>query len=193
MTVVDTSTRMRQVRALDALALGLSLFLSLLFAAASRSRAVQVERVAPLLLLVCRLSELVLQLLTLLRFVRSYLPVAAAGPRWFTFQHFPPALTTARRSHDRPHNTSPPTEAPRPLISFNNSGAVDRARTERKHLAMCTSVNARVNCAVTKNRVHQGSGSRTLPAHRRLHSTCAFCAFVEVLTPLKFNKISGFW
>ena len=37
-----------------------------------------------------------------------------------------PALTTARRSHDRPHNTSPSTEAPLPLVSFNYSSAVDR-------------------------------------------------------------------
>ena len=37
-----------------------------------------------------------------------------------------PALTTARRSHDRPHNTSPSTEAPLPLMSYKNSSAVDR-------------------------------------------------------------------
>ena len=72
------------------------------------------------------------------------------------------ALTTARRSHDRPHNT----EAPLPLMSFNNSSAVGRVTClfqahglSENSLCMCTSVNARVNCAVSKNRVHQGSGS----------------------------------
>ena len=60
-----------------------------------------------------------------------------------------------------------------------------------KHLVKCTSLNA--NCAVTNNRVHQGSGSRTPRAHKRLCSTCASCAFVEVSTPIRFNKISGFW
>ena len=63
-------------------------------------------------------------------------------------------------------------------------------KTEWKQLAKCTSVNARVNCAVTEHRVHQGSGSCSPPAHKRLYSTSAFCAFVEVSTPFKFNKIS---
>ena len=64
-----------------------------------------------------------------------------------------PALTTARRSHDRPHDTSPSTEAPLPLMSSNNSSAVDRViRLFQAHglsensLCMCSSVNARVSC-----------------------------------------------
>ena len=64
--------------------------------------------------------------------------------------------------------------------------------TFMKNIVKCTSVNARVKCAVTENRVHQGSSSCTPPAHKSLFSTCAFCAFVEVFSPCKFNKISGF-
>ena len=45
----------------------------------------------------------------------------------------------------------------------------------------------------TINMVHQGSGSCTPPAHKRLYFMCAICTFVEVSTPFKFNKISGFW
>ena len=41
-----------------------------------------------------------------------------------------------------------------------------------------------------KNRMHQGSASCTPPAHKRLYSTCTSCAFVEVSTLFKFNKIS---
>ena len=106
------------------------------------------------------------------------------------------ALTTARRSH----NTSPSIEAPLPLMSVNNSIAVYRViclfqahELSENSLVKCTSVSARVSCAVTENRVPQGSGSCTSSAHKRLYSTCAFCAFVEVFTPFEFNKISGFW
>ena len=52
------------------------------------------------------------------------------------------------------------------LVSLNNSSAVDRVMClfqahglSEKQLVKCKSVNSRVNCAVTKNRVHQGSGS----------------------------------
>ena len=61
--------------------------------------------------------------------------------------HALPALTTARRSHDRPHNTSPSNEAPLPLMSSNNSSAVDRVicffqahGLSENSLCMCTQV-----------------------------------------------------
>ena len=57
-------------------------------------------------------------------------------------------------------------------------------------LRKCKSTGQRCS---DKKKVHQGSSSCIPPAHKRLCSTCAFCAFVEVLTPFRINKIGSFW
>ena len=87
-------------------------------------------------------------------------------------------LSTARRSHDRPHNTGPSTEAPQPLMSFYNPSVVDRVICLFRHTD-CTNVNARVNCAVTKtwcikDKAHapllRSRDSTLPPAHTALSS-----------------------
>ena len=45
-----------------------------------------------------------------------------------------------------------------------------------------------MNCTVTGNTVHQGSGLQTPPAHKRTYSACDCGAGLEVLNQLEFQQ-----
>ena len=78
------------------------------------------------------------------------------------------ALTTARqsRSHQSTYRGSATTgEFQQIKCCGSDKMPFSSTRIESKQLVMRTRVNARANCAVTRNTVHQGSSSCSPPAH----------------------------